>query len=167
LSSHDTHEIGKIQVRKKNCFLNFLFIKFLNVLLSDLFPIRVYNANKAKVKLFLKYLFLKKSLCLAADRWSNEEFGRYGCLGDGQDLLGFFRKLVSGNRNYGPPGSLLDQLISKTKAKVDVSMPGAKLVGTGSTNFKTLLDETLLDDLQEVNIDLVAKVDKVSMKVSY
>ena len=43
---------------------------------------------------------------------------------------------------------------------------GVKLVGTGSTNFKSLLDETLLDELQEVNIDLVAKVDKLSMKVS-
>ena len=52
------------------------------------------------------------------------------------------------------------------KAKVDVSMSGVKLVGTGSTNFKTLLDETLLDDLQEVNIDLVAKIDKVLFKVS-
>ena len=45
-------------------------------------------------------------------------------------------------------------------------MSGVKLVGTGSTNFQTLLDETLLDDLQEVNIDLVAKVDKLSIKVS-
>ena len=104
---------------------------------------------------------LKKSHCFPAARYSNEEFGRHGCLGDGDDLGAFFKKLVSGH-----PGSLLDQLISKTKAKVDVSMPGVKLVGTGSTNFKTLMDKTLLDDLQEVNIDLVAKVDELSIKVS-
>ena len=75
----------------------------------------------------------------------------------------FFEKLV--DRNH-PGWNLLDELISKTKAKGDISMSGVKLVGTGSTNFKTLLDETLLDDLQEVNIDLVAKIDKVSFKVS-
>jgi len=44
-------------------------------------------------------------------------------------------------------------------------MPGVKLVGTGSTNFKTLMDKTLLNDLQEVNIDLVAKVDELSIKL--
>ena len=114
---------------------------------------------------------LKKSHCFPAARYSNEEFGRHGCLGDGDDLGAFFGKLVSGkgpsgNTSPGPPGPLLDQLISKTKAKVDVSMPGVKLVGTGSTNFKTLMDKTLLDDLQEVNIDLVAKVDELSIKVS-
>ena len=102
---------------------------------------------------------LKKSHCFPAARYSNEEFGRHGCLGHGEDLGAFFEKLVS-------RGPLLDQLISKTKAKVDVSMPGVKLVGTGSTNFKTLMDKTLLDDLQEVNIDLVAKVDELSIKVS-
>ena len=104
----------------------------------------------------------KKACCFSAARWSNEEFGRYGCLGYGTDLGAFFEKLVAGNRN----GNLLDELISKTKAKGDISMSGVKLVGTGSTNFKTLLDETLLDDLQEVNIDLVAKIDKVLFKVS-
>jgi hypothetical protein len=113
----------------------------------------------------LKCLFLKKSSCLAAARWSNEEFGRYGCLGDGEDLGMFFEKLVGGGRR-GPPGPLLDQLISKTKAKADVSMHGVKLVGTGTTNLKTLMDKTLLDELQEVNIDLVAKVDELSIKVS-
>ena len=44
-------------------------------------------------------------------------------------------------------------------------MPGVKLVGTGSTNFQTLLDKTLLDELQEVNINIVAKVDELSIKV--
>jgi hypothetical protein len=109
-------------------------------------------------------LSLKKACCFSAARWSNEEYGRHGCLGYGQDLGAFFEKLV-GNRRH-PGWTLLDELISKTKAKADVSMSGVKLVGTGSTNFKTLLDKTLLDDLQEVNIDLVAKIDKVSFKVS-
>ena len=118
-----------------------------------------------KVKVFLKCLLLKKSRCFPAARYSNEEFGRNGCLGDGQDLVAFFRRLVDGHRRH-PGSSLLDELISKTKAKVDVSMPGVKLVGTGSTNFKTLMDKTLLNDLQEVNIDLVAKVDELSIKVS-
>ena len=117
------------------------------------------------VKVFLKCLFLKESHCFPVARWSNEEFGSHGCLGDGENLLAFFRELVSGNRR-GPRRSFLDELISKTKAKADVSMSGVKLVGTGSTNFKSLLDETLLDDLQEVKIDLVAKVDKLSIKVS-
>ena len=108
---------------------------------------------------------LKKACCFSAARWSNEEFGIHGCLGREVNLGAFLEKLVSGNRSPGPPGPLLDQLISKTKAKVDVSMPGVKLVGTGSTNFKTLMDKTLLDDLQEVNIDLVAKVDELSIKV--
>ena len=110
-------------------------------------------------------LFLKESHCFPVARWSIKEFGRHGCLGDGQDLGAFFGKLVSGNRRR-PRLSFLDELISKTKAKADVSMSGVKLVGTGSTNFKSLLDETLLDDLQEVNIDLVAKVDKLTIKVS-
>ena len=108
---------------------------------------------------------LKKACCFSAARWSNEEFGRHGCLGYGRDLGVFFEKLVAGNRRH-PEWTLLDELISKTKAKADVSMSGVKFVGTGSTNFKSLLDETLLDDLQEVNIDLVAKIDKVLFKVS-
>ena len=108
---------------------------------------------------------LKKACCFSAARWSNEEFGRHGCLGDGEDLGAFFIKLVQGPKG-GRRWNLLDELISKTKAKADVSMSGVKLVGTGSTNFKTLLDETLLDDLQEVNIDFVAKIDKVLFKVS-
>ena len=112
----------------------------------------------------MKCLFLKKACYFPAARWSNEEFGRHGCLGNGQDLGLFFGNLVSGNRRHRQ--TLLDELISKTKAKADVSMSGVKLVGTGSTNFETLLDETLLDELQEVNIDLVAKVDKLSIKVS-
>ena len=112
----------------------------------------------------MKCLFLKKACCFPAARYSNEEFGRHGCLGNGQELGSFFGNLVSSRH----PGrrTLLDELIAKTKAKADVSMSGVKLVGTGSTNFQTLLDETLLDDLQEVNIDLVAKVDKLSIKVS-
>ena len=114
----------------------------------------------------MKCLFLKKACCFPAARYSNEEFGRHGCLGNGQELGSFFGNLVSGNGDDGPGWTLLDQLIAKTKAKADVSMSGVKLVGTGSTNFQTLLDETLLDDLQEVNIDLVAKVDKLSIKVS-
>ena len=117
------------------------------------------------VKVFLKCLFLKKSHCFPVARWSNEEFGRHGCLVDGSDLGEFLAELVRGKRR-GPRRSFLDQLISKTKAKADVSMSGVKLVGAGSTNFKSLLDETLLDDLQEVKIDLVAKVDKLSIKVS-
>ena len=110
----------------------------------------------------MKCLLLKKSYFFPVARWSNDEFGRHGCLGDGEGLGAFFEELVSGNRRR----SFLDELISKTKAKADVSMSGVKLVGTGSTNFKSLLDETLLDDLQEVNIDLVAKVDKLTIKVS-
>ncbi len=90
----------------------------------------------------------------------------------------FFEKLVYGSYEndydydygygYGPRryGYLLDQLIFKTKAKMDISMSAVKLVGSGSTNVKALLDETLLDDLQAVNIDLVAKIDKLSIKVS-
>ena len=81
------------------------------------------------------------------------------------DLGLFFDKLVGGYRRHRG-WTLLDALISKTKAKADVSMSGVKLVGTGSTNFRTLMDKTLLDDLQEVNIDLVAKVDELSIKVS-
>ena len=108
---------------------------------------------------------LKKACCFSAERWSNEEFGRHGCLGYGEDLGAFLKKLVGANRRH-PRWNLLDELISKTKAKADVSMSGVKLVGTGSTNFKTLLDETLLDDLQEVNFDIVAKIDKVLFKVS-
>ena len=107
---------------------------------------------------------LKKSYCIPAARYGNKEFGKHGCLGYGYDFLTFFEKLV---RDSSPPyGPFIDQLISKTKAKVDVSMPGVKLVGTGSTNFKTLLDKTLLNELQDVNIDLVAKVDELSIKVS-
>ena len=109
-------------------------------------------------------LFLKESHCFPVARWSNEDFGRHGCLGDGENLRAFFRELVSGNRR-GPRRSFLDELISKTKAKADVSMSGVKLVGTGSTNFQTLLDKTLLDELQEVNINIVAKVDELSIKV--
>ena len=110
---------------------------------------------------------LKKSHCFPVARYGNEELGRYGCLGRGDDLETFFRKLVRGERRDSSPayGPLVDQLISKTKAKVDVSMPGVKLVGTGSTNFKTLLDKTLLNELQEVNINIVAKVDELSIKV--
>ena len=110
---------------------------------------------------------LKKSHCFPVARYGNEEFGRYGCLGRGDDFETFFRKLVRGERRDSSPayGPLVDQLISKTKAKVDVSMPGVKLVGTGSTNFKTLLDKTLLNELQEVNINIVAKVDELSIKV--
>ena len=110
---------------------------------------------------------LKKSHCFPAARYTNEEFGRHGCLGDGGNLHTFFEKLVRGERRDSGPGYpyIIDQLISKTKAKVDVSMPGVKLVGTGSTNFKTLLDKTLLDELQEVNINIVAKVDELSIKV--
>ena len=105
--------------------------------------------------------------CFPAARYGNVEFGRHGCLGHGDDLGAFFEKLVRGERRDSSPayGPLVDQLISKTKAKVDVSMPGVKLVGTGSTNFQTLLDKTLLDELQEVNINIVAKVDELSIKV--
>ena len=124
-----------------------------------------------QIKCFSQGIFevpaLKKSHCFPVARYGNEEFGRYGCLGRGDDLETFFRKLVRGERRDSSPyyGPLVDQLISKTKAKVDVSMPGVKLVGTGSTNFKTLLDKTLLNELQEVNINIVAKVDELSIKV--
>ena len=120
-----------------------------------------------QIKCLRRGILLKKSHCFPVARYGNEEFGRYGCLGRGDDLETFFRKLMRGERRDSSPyyGPLVDQLISKTKAKVDVSMPGVKLVGTGSTNFKTLLDKTLLNELQEVNINIVAKVDELSIKV--
>ena len=58
-----------------------------------------------------------------------------------------------------------DRPVSNTKANVDVSISGARLIGSASTNFKMVMDRTERGEPQDAEIDLTVKIDDFTVKV--
>ena len=56
-------------------------------------------------------------------------------------------------------------LESNLKANVNVSLSGARLVGSALTDFKSVMDKVLVGATQDVEIDLTVKIEDLTVKV--
>ena len=56
-------------------------------------------------------------------------------------------------------------LESKLKANVNVSLSGARLVGSALTDIKSVMDKILVGATQDVEIDLTVKIEDLTVKV--
>ena len=58
-----------------------------------------------------------------------------------------------------------DRPVSNTKANVDVSLSGARLNGSASTDFKMVEERKIRGEPQNAKIDLTVKIDDFTVKV--
>ena len=104
-----------------------------------------------------------------ASRWTNESFGHSDCL-EGQFFeqasdLGYFFQGLFGGRRRRRGKDFYDSPVSKTKANVDVSISGARLIGSASTDFKMAKNRAEKGEPQNAKIDLLVKIDDFIVKV--
>jgi len=98
------------------------------------------------------------------NRWSTEEYGRFGCLGDSgrysRELLAdFFEQFYNYRKNYK------EQKFSKGKGIINVSFPGSQLAATVSTDFLAAITSILKRDPIEIKADLFIKIEDITMKL--
>lgn len=112
-----------------------------------------------------------EQLDFCASRWSDEEFGHSNCL-EGEifeqasDLGYFFQGLFGGRRRSRSKfQDLYDLPVSNTKANVNVSLSGARLTGSASTDFKMVMDRTIRREPQDAKVDLLVKIDDFTVKL--
>ena len=55
--------------------------------------------------------------------------------------------------------------VSNTKANVNISLSGARLTGSASTDFKMVMDRTIRGEPQDAKVDLIVKIDDFTVKV--
>ena len=56
-------------------------------------------------------------------------------------------------------------LESNLKANVNVSLSGARLFGSALTDFKSVMDKIVVGATQDVEIDLLVKIEDLTVKV--
>ena len=56
-------------------------------------------------------------------------------------------------------------LTSNTKTNVNVSLSGAWLAGSAVTDFKSVMNKILVGQPQDVNVDLLVKIEDFTVKV--
>ena len=56
-------------------------------------------------------------------------------------------------------------LTSKLKANVNVSLSGAWLAGSAATDFKSVINKLSVGEPQDVNVDLIVKIEDFTVKV--
>ena len=105
-------------------------------------------------------------------RWSTEEFGRYGCLGDRlRDQETAFAVLFDGfwnrRKSFRDNMMMLEQLFSKGKGKINVALSGVQLTGLVSTDFLAAMGNVLQREPLEVNYDVYIKIEDLTFKVAY
>ena len=54
---------------------------------------------------------------------------------------------------------------SNLKANVNVSLSGAWLAGSASTDFKSVMNKISVGEPQDVNVDLIVKIEDFTVKV--
>ena len=54
---------------------------------------------------------------------------------------------------------------SNLKANVNVSLSGAWLAGSVATDFKSVINKILVGEPQDVNVDLIVKIEDLTVKV--
>ena len=54
---------------------------------------------------------------------------------------------------------------SNLKANVNVSLPGALLTGSVATDFKSVMNKLSAGEPQDVNVDLIVKIEDLTVKV--
>jgi len=106
--------------------------------------------------------------CMA--RWSTEEFGRYGCLGDRlRDQETAFKVLFDGfwnrRKSFGDNVMMLEQVFSKGKGKINVALSGVQLTGLVSTDFLAAIGKILRREPLEVNTDVYIKIADLIVKL--
>ena len=74
----------------------------------------------------------------------------------------FFQGLVGGRRRRF---ALYDMPVSNTKANVNISLSGARLTGSASTDFKMVEDRRIRGEPQDAKVDLIIKIEDVTIKV--
>ena len=90
----------------------------------------------------------------------------------------FFQRMFGGRRerHEGDQFALIDFLYqlmqirekiftSNLKANVNVSLSGAWLAGSAATDFKSVIEKLLVGQTQDVNVDLVVKIEDFTVKV--
>jgi len=97
------------------------------------------------------------------DRWSTEEYGRFGCLGEefrSQAPLGdFFERFYTFRKEF------TEQSFSKGKGKINVALSGSQLTAMVSTNFLAAMDSVLKRDPLDVKADLFIKIEDITIKL--
>jgi len=96
-------------------------------------------------------------------RWSTEEYGRFGCLGEefrSQQPLGDFFETFYNYRN-----EFTDQFFSKGKGKINVALSGSQLTAMVSTNFLAAMRNVLQRDPLDVKADLFIKIEDITIKL--
>ena len=111
-------------------------------------------------------LYLKNYLILV-NRWSTEEFGRFGCLADNigpretEPFEKFFESFYDWRKR-----SFLDQSFSKGKGKINVALSDSQLTATVSTDFMDALGHAARREPLDVKADLFIKIEDITIKVN-
>jgi len=95
-------------------------------------------------------------------KWSEEEYGRYGCVGaDRPDrIMGDIMQTFIRRRT-----DFMDQIVALGKGKVDVSLSGARLSGSVTTDFQSVLNKIRQDFSQNTKGHLIIKIDDFTAKL--
>ena len=95
-------------------------------------------------------------------KWSEEEYGRYGCVGaDRPDRIldDIMQTFIRRRTDF------MDQIVALGKGKVDVSLSGARLSGSATTDFQSVLNKIRQDFSQNTKGHLIIKIDDFTAKV--
>jgi hypothetical protein len=79
--------------------------------------------------------------------------------------LGYFFQGLVGGRRRRRRDDFYDLPISNTKANVNISLSGARLTGSASTDFKMIEDRRIRGEPQDAKVDLIVKIDDFTVKV--
>jgi len=106
----------------------------------------------------------RQDYCL--NRWSTEEFGRFGCLADNigpretEPFEKFFESFYDWRKR-----SFLDQSFSKGKGKINVALSDSQLTATVSTDFKGALGHAARRDPLDIKANLFIKIEDITIKL--
>ena len=103
------------------------------------------------------------------NKWSSEEYGRFGCLGGDstgrflyyQPMQEFFETFWNEKKTF------LEQDFSKGKGKINAALSGAQLNGLISTDFFSAMGFVFRRELLEVKADVFIKIEDITLKASY
>jgi len=97
-------------------------------------------------------------------RWSSEEFGRFGCLGEEfraqAPLADFFETFWNERKDF------TDQVFSKGNGKINIALASSQLSATVKTDFLTAIGSAAQNNpLDIIKIDLFIKIEDVTIKL--